>query len=131
MATTVLQVRMDEDLKNEASELFEKLGLDIPTAIRIFFKRAVTEKGISFEVREPTAVYNAGSKASSIERRVAALENLQKYRGRIPAGMDYKKELAKARMEKFQEIFADDKGWTSEQEMISDLAKFRRSRKKG
>lgn len=131
MATTVLQVRMDEDLKNEASELFEKLGLDIPTAIRIFFKRAVTEKGIPFEVREPTAIYNAGNKASSIERRVAALENLQKYRGRIPASMDYKKELAKARMEKIQELFADDKGWASEQEMISDLAKFRRSRKKG
>ena len=131
MATTVLQVRMDEDLKNEASELFEKLGLDIPTAIRIFFKRAVTEKGIPFEVREPTAVYNAGSRASSIERRAAALENLQKYRGRIPAGMDYKKELAEARLEKIQEIFADDKGWASEQEMLSDLAEFRRSRKKG
>ena len=131
MATTVLQVRMDEDLKNEASELFEKLGLDIPTAIRIFFKRAVTEKGIPFEVREPTAVYDAGSRASSIERRAAALENLQKYRGRIPAGMDYKKELAEARMEKFQKIFADDKGWASEQEMLSDLAEFRRSRKKG
>ena len=110
MATTVLQVRMDEDLKNEASELFEKLGLDIPTAIRIFFKRAVAEKGIPFEVREPTSVYNAGSDTSTIERRAAALENLQKYRGRIPAGMDYKKELAKARMEKIQEIFADDKG---------------------
>ena len=105
MATTVLQVRMDEDLKNEASELFEKLGLDIPTAIRIFFKRAVTEKGIPFEVREPTAVYYASSGVS-------------------------KKELAKARMEKIQELFADDKGWASEQEMISDLAKFRRSRKK-
>ena len=105
MATTVLQVRMDEDLKNEASELFEKLGLDIPTAIRIFFKRAVTEKGIPFEVREPTAVYNASSGVS-------------------------KKELAKARMEKIQELFADDKGWASEQEMISDLARFRRSRKK-
>ena len=51
-------------------------------------------------------------------------------RRRSSAGMDYKKELAKARMEKFQEIFADDKGWASEQEMISDLAKFRRSRKK-
>jgi addiction module RelB/DinJ family antitoxin len=122
---------MDEDLKNEASDLFEKLGLDIPTAIRIFFKRAVTEKGIPFEVREPTAVCNAGSRASSIERRAAALENLQKYRGRIPAGMDYKKELAEARMEKFQKIFADDKGWASEQEMLSDLAKFRRSRKRG
>lgn len=131
MATTVLQVRMDENLKNEASDLFEKLGLDIPTAIRIFFKRAVTEKGIPFELREPTVVYDAGSRASSIERRAAALENLQKYRGRIPAGMDYKKELAEARMEKFQKIFADDKGWASEQEMLSDLAEFRRSRMKG
>ena len=104
MATTVLQVRMDEDLKNEASELFEKLGLDIPTAIRIFFKRAVTEKGIPFEVREPTTVYNAGSKASSIERRVAALENLQKYRGRIPAGMDYKKFKSYSQMTKAGQV---------------------------
>ena len=79
MATTVLQVRMDEDLKNEASELFEKLGLDIPTAIRIFFKRAVTEKGIPFEVREPTSVYNAGSDTSTIERRAAALQKAMAY----------------------------------------------------
>ena len=68
MATTVLQVRMDEDLKNEASELFEKLGIDIPTAIRIFFKRAVSEKGIPFELREPTAVYNAGIKSPVSQR---------------------------------------------------------------
>ena len=115
MATTVLQVRMDEDLKNEASELFEKLGLDIPTAIRIFFKRAVTEKGIPFELREPTAVYNAGSKAS-------VLPNPQ---------IDTGEKNAKATLAKIQKIFAEDKGWASEQEMISDLAKFRRFRKKG
>ena len=42
-----------------------------------------------------------------------------------------KKMIAKVRLEKIQEIFADDKGWANEQEMISDLAKFRRSRKKG
>ncbi len=42
-----------------------------------------------------------------------------------------KKELAKARMEKIQKTFADDNGWANEQEMISDLAEFRRSRKKG
>ena len=65
----------------------------------------MTEKGIPFEVREPTAVYNAGCAVS-------------------------KKELAKARMQKIQELFADDKGWASEKEMISDLAKFRRLRKK-
>ena len=59
MATTVLQVRVDEELKNEAAELFENLGIDIPTAIRIFFKRAVAEKGIPFELREPSAIYDA------------------------------------------------------------------------
>ena len=45
--------------------------------------------------------------------------------------IDAKKILAKVRLEKIQEIFADDKGWTSEQEMFSDLAEFRRFRKRG
>ena len=38
---------------------------------------------------------------------------------------------AKNILEKIQKVFADDKGWASEKEMISDLAKFRRFRKKG
>jgi DNA-damage-inducible protein J len=73
MATTVLQVRLDENLKNEAAEIFESLGIDIPTAIRIFFKRAVAEKGIPFELREPTAIYSAnpGWKAFEDLRRQA------------------------------------------------------------
>ena len=73
MSTTVLQVRVDEDLKNEAAELFENLGIDIPTAIRIFFKRAVAEKGIPFELREPSVSYeaNPGWKAFMDLRRQA------------------------------------------------------------
>ncbi|MCQ2100288.1 MAG: type II toxin-antitoxin system RelB/DinJ family antitoxin [Fibrobacter sp.] len=59
MATTVLQIRMDEDLKNEAADLFDKMGMDLPTAIRVFLKRAVAEKAIPFEVREPRATYPA------------------------------------------------------------------------
>lgn len=50
---------VDENLKNKTAEIFESLGIDIPTAIRIFFKRAVAEKGIPFELREPTAIYSA------------------------------------------------------------------------
>jgi len=42
---------MDEDLKNQAAELFESLGMDIPTAIRVFFKRALVEKGLPFDVK--------------------------------------------------------------------------------
>lgn len=70
MATTVLQIRMDEDLKNEAADLFDKMGMDLPTAIRVFLKRAVAEKAIPFEVREPRAAY-------STNRGIAALRALQ------------------------------------------------------
>lgn len=70
MATTVLQVRLDEDLKNEAADLFDKMGMDLPTAIRVFLKRAVAEKAIPFEVREPRATYSAN-------RGIAALRALQ------------------------------------------------------
>jgi hypothetical protein len=75
----------------------------------------VTEKGIPFEVREPTTVYNAGVKNSASPK------------SQIRIG----EKSARATLAKIQKIFADDKGWASEQEMISDLAKFRRSRKKG
>lgn len=70
MATTVLHIRMDEDLKNEAAALFEKMGMDLPTAIRVFLERAVAEKAIPFEVREPRATYSAN-------RGIAALRVLQ------------------------------------------------------
>lgn len=52
MAMSVLQIRLEEDLKNEVSALFDRLGMDIPTAVRIFFKRAVAEHGLPFEVKE-------------------------------------------------------------------------------
>ena len=52
MAMSILQLRVDENLKNEVSDLFERLGMDIPTAVRIFFKRAIIEKGLPFDVNE-------------------------------------------------------------------------------
>lgn len=55
MAMSLLQIRLDEELKNQAAELFEQLGMDIPTAVRIFFKRALVEKGLPFEVKTTTA----------------------------------------------------------------------------
>ena len=36
MATSVTQIRIDEDLKNQATAIFEELGPDFPTAVRIF-----------------------------------------------------------------------------------------------
>lgn len=38
MATAVLQTRVDTEMKSEAESLFESLGLDITTAIRLFLR---------------------------------------------------------------------------------------------
>ena len=38
MSTALIQVRIDEQLKDDVVALYEGMGIDISTAIRIFFK---------------------------------------------------------------------------------------------
>lgn len=52
MATSIVQIRMDPVLRDTASKIFEDLGLDLPTAIRIFLKKSVAVHGLPFDVRE-------------------------------------------------------------------------------
>lgn len=44
----VLQVRIDDELKRQATEIYDELGLDLSTAVRMFLKRSVLVKGIPF-----------------------------------------------------------------------------------
>jgi DNA-damage-inducible protein J len=52
MANALLQVKVDSELKKQVDDLFFEIGLDIPTAIRMFFKKAVYEHGIPFKVKK-------------------------------------------------------------------------------
>ena len=45
-----IQVRVDDFLKQSADELFNSLGLDTSTAIRIFLTIAIENGGIPFEM---------------------------------------------------------------------------------
>ena len=44
----LIQLRVDDDLKLQATKVFEELGLDLSTAIRIFLKRSVMKNGLPF-----------------------------------------------------------------------------------
>jgi len=55
MPTSLVQVRVDEKLKEEVSEIYENFGIDLPTAIRIFFKKSVSVKGLPFDLRNVDA----------------------------------------------------------------------------
>lgn len=52
MATTNLNIRIDESLKKQAEILFSDLGLNMSSAITVFLKSAVDYKGIPFEIRK-------------------------------------------------------------------------------
>lgn len=48
MATTNITIRMDEELKKQAEDLFSDLGLNLTTAFTAFVRQAVREQGIPF-----------------------------------------------------------------------------------
>ncbi len=53
---TTINVRVEENIKNEASALFAELGLDMSTAINLFLYQAIAREGLPFEVkRRPNA----------------------------------------------------------------------------
>ena len=49
MATSVLQTRVDTETKLEAESLFDSLGLDITTAIRLFLRQSINQQRIPFD----------------------------------------------------------------------------------
>ena len=52
MATTNLNIRVDEELKKNAERLFADLGLNMSSAITIFLKSSVDYNGIPFEIKK-------------------------------------------------------------------------------
>ena len=42
----LITVKVEEKLKNEAGDVLEELGLDIPTAVRMYLKAVVREQGL-------------------------------------------------------------------------------------
>ncbi len=57
--TTMLHVRVDEDVKEKAAEALALMGLSVSEAVRVFLKRVAVEQAIPFEVRVPNAATQA------------------------------------------------------------------------
>ena len=53
MATAPTQIRIDADVKKEASVLFDKLGLDMSSAVNMFLHQCIIRGGLPFAVEIP------------------------------------------------------------------------------
>lgn len=94
MASSVVQIRVDDQLRNQAAEIYEKLGIDLPTAVRIFLKRSVLDNGIPFAMTLPRNEYMAS-------QAIRALDEIQANaaaNGTVEMSLDeINKEIADAR----------------------------------
>ncbi|WP_202107597.1 type II toxin-antitoxin system RelB/DinJ family antitoxin [Succinivibrio dextrinosolvens] len=50
MATSSINIRVDEEVKKNANILFNKLGLNMSTAINIFLQMSINQNGLPFKV---------------------------------------------------------------------------------
>jgi addiction module RelB/DinJ family antitoxin len=48
-----MTMRVDENLKRKADELFADLGMNMTTAVTIFLKQALRKQGIPFSILYP------------------------------------------------------------------------------
>ena len=71
MATIPTQIRIDEQVKKEASELFGLLGLDMSSAVNMFLNQCILRGGIPFSIEVPnysTKVLDAMNEARQISK---------------------------------------------------------------
>ena len=74
MANAVLQTRIDKATKDQAEDLFESLGLDITTAIRLFLnrlflKQAINQRCIPFDIVPPQREFSDSTLAAIEEAK--------------------------------------------------------------
>lgn len=51
MATTNMSIRTEKEIKDQADQIFNELGLNMTSAINIFLRAAIREKGLPFALK--------------------------------------------------------------------------------
>ena len=46
-----MSIRLDSEVKEQAQQVFNNLGMDMTTAINIFLRQAIQYQGLPFDVR--------------------------------------------------------------------------------
>jgi len=63
VATTMVHVRVDEQIKAQAADTLATMGLTISDAVRVFLMRVVADKQMPFAIKAP----NAETQAAMVE----------------------------------------------------------------
>ena len=71
MANTLVQFRTEETARIKAVDICEKLGIDLPTYLRMCVARLIQENGVPFSMKVDDISENQGVKAMKAASRIA------------------------------------------------------------
>jgi len=74
MAQTNLTIRIDENIKQEAETLFNRIGLNMSSAINVFFRQAIREQAIPFELKPYDNYYTTDENLSRLKLSITQAE---------------------------------------------------------
>lgn len=69
MATVSTNIRIDENVKTEASKLFEGLGLTLSDAVNVFLRQSILHRGVPFKIEYPEETPNKELRAAIREAK--------------------------------------------------------------
>jgi DNA-damage-inducible protein J len=87
--STMLHVRVDEEIKTQAGEALATMGLSVSDAVRILLKRVVNDQAFPLELKVPNAQTRAAmeeartmskARAARFDSVAALLHDLEKTR---------------------------------------------------
>lgn len=92
---TLIQFRADKALKEEVSAIYEAIGMDLPTAFRMFMVRSKAARGLPFPAVMPES-------SASKPDAVSAFEKLRQQAADLPELTldDINREIAEVRLKR-------------------------------
>ena len=78
MSNTSMNIRMDSEVKKQAQELFAQFGLDMTTAVNMFLRQSIRQRGIPFTLQLDPFYSEVNQ-----ERLLRAAERMEKTGGTV------------------------------------------------
>lgn len=100
MVNALVQFRVDERIKNGANKVYEDLGLDLSSAIKLFLKRTIKLQRMPFSINSDEDILEEQIRMN----KEMAIKELDQLKLNISKNVDEKEEIYNAIMEKYESI---------------------------
>ncbi len=90
-SSTMIHVRIDEQVKKEAAQTLETMGLSVSDAVRVFLLRVIADKQMPFALKVPNA--------ETLSAMAEADEIVRAKRARYKTGAELIDDLEKTRVQ--------------------------------